>query len=277
MKNSNEKDAQSRGQIKSVDKAIDILQALAAEKAGMQLNEIARNLRINISTAHHLLDTLKRRGLVDQDKRSDAYLLGYNFLDLALQFLSQTDLYSASLEPIRTLRDNAGETSYLNVLKHGRIISLIELAGTKPVQAKRASTPESPDLYATSSGKLLLAYLPMEQTRAILSSMPLVSFTPHTIVDPDVLQEEMETIRQQGVALDQEEHILGVSCIDAPIFNYQGECLASVSLSYPTPAMSGRTEELLQLVVHAAAQISRKLGYFSHDAEGHKSIAVSSQ
>jgi IclR family KDG regulon transcriptional repressor len=266
MKNSDEEVAESRGQIKSVDKAIDILQVLAAEKAGMQLNEITRKLRINISTAHHLLDTLKRRGLVDQDKRSEAYFLGYNFIDLALKFLSQTDLYSASLEPIHTLRDNAGETSYLNVVKHGRIISLIELAGNRPVQAKRSSMPESPDLYATSSGKLFLAYLPMEQSRALLSSMTLVRFTPHTIVDPDLLQAELETIRQQGFAFDQEEHLLGVACIDAPVFNYQGKCLASASLSYPAPGMSGRTEELLPLVVHAAAQISRQLGYFSHSA-----------
>lgn len=268
-------DTQARGQIKSVDKAIDILQVLASEKAGMQLNEIVRRLHINGSTAHHLLDTLRQRGFVDQHSQTGAYLLGYNFIGLALKFLSQTDLSSASIEVIRDLRDRSGETSYLNVLRNQEVISLIELIGTRPVQARHSSSSEHCDIYATSSGKLLLAYLPVAQSIAILSSISLTAFTPHTITNLDALQKEMQTIRQQGHAFDREEHILGVSCIDAPVFNYHRECVASVSVSYPATSAVERNEELLGFVVHAAARISSNLGYSSHLEEDGKDITVS--
>ncbi len=275
MKEGNVEDTQARGQIKSVDKTIDILQVLASEKAGLQLNEIARRLHINSSTTHHLLDTLKQRGFVEQHSQMGTYLLGYNFVGLALKFLSQTDLFSASIEVVRDLRDRSGETSYLNVLKNREVISLIELTGTRPVQARHSSFSEYCDIYATSSGKLLLAYLPVAQSIAILSSVSLTAFTPHTITDLDALQKEMETIRQQGYAFDREEHIPGVSCIDAPIFNYQGECLGSVSVSYPANSAVERNEELLNFVVHAAAKISNNLGYSSHLREGGQATIVS--
>lgn len=262
MKEDYVEDTQSRGQIKSVDKAIDILQVLGPEKEGLQLNELARRLRINISTAHHLLDTLKQRGFVDQHKQTGAYLLSYNLIRLALTFLSKTDIYSASIDTIRELRDLSGETSYLSVLKNREIITLIELVGTRPVQARRVDLLGQMNLHATASGKLLLAHLPEEQCVALLSSFPLTKFTPYTITDLEELRKEMETIRKQGYAIDREEHILGVSCIDAPIFNYLGACQAAVSISYPTPTVE-RTDELLRLVIAAAAKISRNLGYIS--------------
>jgi DNA-binding IclR family transcriptional regulator len=276
MKDSCVEDSQARGQIKSVDKAIDILLVLASENAGMQLNEIAKKLHINSSTAHHLLDTLKQRGFVDQHHQTGAYLLGYNFVGLAMTFLSQTDLFSASADPIRALRDHTGETTYLNVLNGRQIISLIELTGTRPVQARRSGSSGGSDLYATSSGKLLLAHLSIEQSTAILSSLSFIQFTPYTITNLDTLRKEMVAIRQQGYALDQEEHIPGVSCIDAPVFNYQGECVASASISYPATSLAERNKELLGAVLSAAAKISRNLGYFSQPAEDYTSISVRS-
>jgi DNA-binding IclR family transcriptional regulator len=248
-----------RGQIKSVDKAVDILQVLAPEKDGLQLNEIARRLQINTSTAHHLLDTLKQRGFVDQQKQTGAYLLGYHFISLALQFLSKMDLFSASIDPLRDLRDRSGETSYLTVLKGLDCTSLIELPGTKPLQARRGGPSEQSSLHATASSKLLLAYLPVEQSLALLSSSSLTPFTPNTITNLENLQRELVAIRQQGYALDREEHLPGVSCIAAPIFNYQGECVATASISYPTSATE-RNQELLELVIDAGRTISRNLG-----------------
>lgn len=249
-----------RGQIKSVDKAVDILQVLAPEKDGLQLNEIAKRLQINTSTAHHLLDTLKQRGFVDQQKHTGAYLLGYHFIGLALQFLSKMDLFSASIDALRDLRDSSGETSYLTVLKGLECISLIELPGTKPLQARRSGSSEQSSLHATASGKLLLAYLPAEQSLTLLSSSSLTPFTPNTIINLEVLQRELEVIRQQEYALDREEHLPGVSCIAAPIFNYQDECVATASISYPASATE-RNQELLELVIDAARTISRNLGY----------------
>ncbi|GCE29551.1 IclR family transcriptional regulator [Dictyobacter alpinus] len=261
-------ETQARGHIKSVDKAIDILQVLAPESAGMQLNEIARSLQINSSTAHHLLDTLKQRGFVDQHEQTGAYKLGYQFIGLAMMFLSQTDLFSASSDIVRELRDLSGETTYLNVLNNRQIVPLIELTGTRPVQARRSPSGGS-ELYATSSGKLQLAYLPARQFADILASEPLKQFTPNTIADRDALQKEMEIIRQQGYALDREEHIPGVLCIDAPVFNHQKECIATVSVSYPATSLTERNEELRHLVIQAARQISQKLGYRTHSIDTH--------
>src|SRR5262245_45890783 len=94
--------------IRSVDKAVDILEVLAREGRGLPLGEIASRLQLNASTVHHLMTTLKRRGLVAQDERSKAYRIGYHLVALVNRFLSGTDLYPAAIGPVEELRDRAG-------------------------------------------------------------------------------------------------------------------------------------------------------------------------
>ncbi|MCD6059367.1 MAG: Transcriptional regulator IclR [Thermomicrobiales bacterium] len=249
----------ANGTIRSVDKVIDILELLGRESRGLPISELAGRLRLNVSTAHHLLATLKARGLVAQDERTKAYRIGSGLVALVSRFLLGTDLYPAAVAAVEQLRNVTGETSYLSVFQDGEINVMVALTGLRPVQARRMHRPGQSNLHSTASGKLLLAYQPPEQAAALLAEVDRPQFTPHTITDLDELLRELAVIRSQGYALDREEDYIGVQCVAAPVFDGNGDCVASVSVSYPA-ASAERTEELIRLVRDAAEKISVNLG-----------------
>lgn len=247
------------GTIRSVDKVIDILEALGRESHGLPLGELAKRLDLNASTAHHLLATLKARGLVAQDERNKTYRIGYRLVALVNRFLQGTDLYPAGIRPVEELRDRSGETSYLTVFQGHDAAGIITLTGARPVQARRIQRQGQSSIHSTATGKIHLAYLAEDEATALLRARGMAAFTPHTVTDVEQLLQELLTVRQRGYALDSEEDYVGVECIAVPVFGAAGECLAAVSVSYPA-ASPERTAELIQLVAEAARTISANLG-----------------
>lgn len=253
------RDGRAATTIRSVEKAIDILESLGRESQGLQISDLSASLGINVSTTHHLLATLKARGLVAQDERSKTYRIGSKLVAIVNDFLAGADLYPAAIGPVEELRDRSGETSYLSVFQNGEVGVMISLTGSRPVQARRLHRPGQSNLHSTASGKLLLAHQPPAQAAAWLAANAREPFTPHTITDLDQLLAELDAIRDQGFALDRQEDYLGVQCVAAPVIDGAGRCVASVSVSYPT-ASAERTAELIGMVGAAARRISANLG-----------------
>ena len=249
----------ANGTIRSVDKVVDILEVLSRESRGLALGELAKRLDLNASTAHHLLGTLKARGIVAQDERTKTYRIGYRLVSLVSRFLSGTELYPAAIGPVEELRDRSGETSYISAFQGSEVAVIIALTGARPVQARRFHRPGQSNLHSTATGKVLLANLPPEDAEAALAGSELAKFTPNTITDRQRLHAELELIRSRGYAIDREEDYVGVECVAVPIFDASEECVAAVSVSYPA-APGERTEELIRLVIDSAAKISANLG-----------------
>ena len=247
------------GTIRSVEKVIDILELLCQESPGLPLSELAGRLDLNASTAHHLLATLKARGLVTQDERSKAYRIDFRLVSMINRFLSGTDLYPAGIGPVEALRDQSGETSYLTAFQGQGVTGIITLTGARPVQARRVQRQGQSSTHSTATGKIYLAYVLKGGAAEFLHGREMVAFTPHTITDPALLLAELDVVRERGYALDSEEDYLGVECIACPVFDASGVCVASVSISYPL-APAERTAELIALVTEAATRISANLG-----------------
>jgi DNA-binding IclR family transcriptional regulator len=243
-----------------VDKAMDILEALAGESQGLGLRETANRLGFNESTTHHLIATLRRRGFVDQDPQTKAYRLGYSLVRLVNEFLADADVSALSIGPIRELRDASGDTAYLTLLQGRELFVAFEARGLRPIQTYRQRLPGQTILHSCASGKTLLAHLAPSESEAFLSTTPLTKFTANTIATLDELLAELAAIRQQGYAFDREELLDGLACIAAPVFDRDGTCVATASVAYPA-IQSGRRDELVRLVTETAATISLNLGY----------------
>ena len=252
--------AAPNGHIRSLDKAVDILELLAGAPRGLSLAEIARRLGFNTSTTHHLVATLRSRGILDQDPETRAYRLGYHLVSLINAFVSEADIYALGAGPTRELRDASGDTAYLTVLQERDAFVVFEAPGIHPVQTWRPRSPGQIVLHGNASGKTLLAHLPEEQRATLLAQMAMTRFTPHTITTREELEAELASIRAQGYALDREEWLLGLACVAAPIFDRNGVCVATSSVAYPA-VQSERRDELIIRVVDTAAKISLTLGY----------------
>ena len=117
-------------------------------------------------------------------------------------------------------------------------------------------------LYRTALGKALVAFLPPEEREQLARTLRFQEFTPNTITSAEQLTRELNAIRKTGYAVDNEESVLGLRCIAAPIVDRKGIAVAAVSISGPTSRItSEKTAYLGNLVKSAAHEISLRIAF----------------
>jgi IclR family KDG regulon transcriptional repressor len=117
-------------------------------------------------------------------------------------------------------------------------------------------------LHCTGVGKVLLSGMTNDEIDRVIAERGLKKYTPNTITNRNDLFEEIERVRNEGVAYDHEELNIGVKCIAAPIFNRAGRVVASVSISGPGQRFLSEKIHLFESEVKTAGyEISRGLGF----------------
>ncbi|MFC3894511.1 IclR family transcriptional regulator [Lentzea rhizosphaerae] len=250
----------SAAQVQSVDRAISVLELLAQGEAG--ITEIAGELGVHKSTVSRLVSVLEARGLVEQLGERGKYAIGFGVVRLAGAATGRMDLTKLGQPVCQTLADSFGETVNIAVHDAGVAINITQARGSAAVSAVNWIGQRTP-LHATSSGKVLLAHLPVEERKRLVS-LPLDAYTEHTVVDPDRLLAELETVAAQGYAACFEELELGLHAVAVPVRGHRGEVVAAMSASGPSYRLSRqRVEEIVPAMTTAAADLSAQLGYFA--------------
>ncbi|MFJ5984166.1 IclR family transcriptional regulator [Lentzea sp. NPDC092896] len=250
----------SAAQVQSVDRAISVLELLAQGEAG--ITEIAGELGVHKSTVSRLVSVLESRGLVEQLGERGKYAIGFGVVRLAGAATGRMDLTKLGQPVCQTLADSFGETVNIAVHDAGVAINITQARGSAAVSAVNWIGQRTP-LHATSSGKILLAYLPDDE-RKRLASQPLDSYTENTVVDASQLLVELKAIAAQGFAACFEELELGLHAVAVPVRGHRGEVVAAMSASGPSYRLSRqRVEEIVPTMTSAAADLSAQLGYFA--------------
>jgi len=247
--------------VQSVERTLDLLEALA-EMGEAGIAQLSGRVGLHASTVHRLLSTLIARGYARQNPETGRYLLGLKPLDVARAVRDHLDLRMESLPVLRELMRKSGETANLAVLDDHHLVYLEQVSAPGWMLRMFVQVGARAPLHSTASGKVLLAHLPPESLRAMLSSYRLVPYASRTIVDMGVLLDELEEVRQQGYATDQGEQEEGVSCIAGPVRDHTGEVVAAISISGPWIRITpDRVPLLVPLVLGACARLSAALGY----------------
>lgn len=251
----------SEGVVKSAKKIFHILEELARNGGKMKLKDISKNLGYPPSTTHRLLNTLTELGYVDQDPTSSDYNIGVKVLSLASSTLSGLDLGNIALNYLCALRDRTGETANL-VVNDGNESLYIQKAESRAMVRVFALIGKRAPLHATGVGKVMLADKQWGEVREIFAETGTPRITKYTITDLDEMKLELEKIRRRGYAYDNEECELGAFCVAAPVRDYTGKVIASMSVSIPTNRFSKITKEMLiKEVLTQSSKLSIKLGY----------------
>ncbi len=247
-------------QVRSVARALDILNALGESQGGVGVIELAEHIRLNASTTHRLLSTLLEYSFVRQDADNKKYLLGSQSLRLGYTALSHFDIRNDSLDLLRELSESVQELTNLALLTGDEVMYVAQVPASRPVQMFTQLGSRLP-LYCTGVGKAILAHLSDDEAHAKLN-IELLAYTEHTIVDRATMKAELVTIRQRGYAVDNEEREVGVRCIAAPIFRADGTVMGAVSVSGPSVRIStDRVEEYSRHVLTIASSISKRIGF----------------
>jgi DNA-binding IclR family transcriptional regulator len=248
--------------IQSVDRALRILEAMAAEERPLGLGEIGARVNLHVSTVHRLLATLRARRFVEQDESTGRYRIGTMALKVGGSFLSGIDLRESLRPLLEILAAKSAETANLVILQGLEAVYVDHVIGTKVAKLFTQVGQRVP-LHCTAVGKALLAFAPPQERVALSSRMTLTRFTKKTFVTRKALAEELMAVRAAGYAVDREEHEDGVACLAAPVFDSSGRVAAAIGVSGPSGRVLTLVGVLAKTVQTCAAQASRSLGYSS--------------
>lgn len=246
--------------IGSLTKGLIIMETLM-ERDQIGVTELGKILGVNKSSAYRLLSTLEERGFVEQESSTGKYKLGMKLAGFGMKVINGMEINDIARPFLRKLTEETRETSGIGILTNGLGIVIDKQNSQEKISANLEIGMAEP-LYCTALGKALLSGLSEEERLNLLSSHTLHAYTPKTLTEPDQILEEIRRTEARGVAIDDEEHSLGMRCIAAPVRNSRGNVIAAVGISGPLMRIRTETlDEYMRIVKSVSRDLSRKLGY----------------
>jgi IclR family acetate operon transcriptional repressor len=250
---------QQSSSIQALDRALDVLEALAGHE-GITLTELADYLDQSAATMHRVLATLELRHYVESNPERQEWFVGPEAFRLGSAFLRRTNIVERSRPVMRDLMVRTGETSNLGIERDGDVLFVSQVETHETIRAFFPPGTRSP-LHASGIGKALLSTFDQERFGAFIKNAKFTRFTDKTLTSPEQLRDAVDQIRQRGYSLDDEERTIGMRCVAASIVNSYGEAVAGISISGPTIRMPDtKVREIGKWVVEAAFELSQRLG-----------------
>lgn len=246
--------------VRAVERALLIMNCFDNEHPERGISEIAQVVGLHKATAYRIVTTLVNYGYLEWVEDGQKYRLGLELASLGFKVIQRMDLRREALPFMKQLVQEWDETCDLSIFDQGKVFYIEILRGDHALTISAAVGQRLP-AHCTASGKLFLAYLPESELDSVLEQ-PMESYTDNTITSPDELRRQLEIIRDQGYAVDNEEYELGVCAVSAPIFNRRGNIIAAVGSPSPTSRMTPeRITEIADAFKSAAQAISHRMGF----------------
>lgn len=247
-------------QVQALTRGLLLLEWLAESRDGMSLTDLAQQVGLAPSTTHRLLNTLDKRGFVYQDVERSRWYVGVKAFSVGNAFLTGRNVVVQARPFLRSLMEQAGETTNLAVLNDGEAVILAQEECREMMRMLVPLGSRAP-IHASGVGKALLAALPDAELAAILHQHGLPRVTDNSIDSPDKLRAAIKEIRARHYAYDDEEHTIGMRCVAATIHDEYTHPLAAISISGPRSRIPDeRVPVLGGLVVEMAAAITNAVG-----------------
>jgi DNA-binding IclR family transcriptional regulator len=246
--------------ITALQRGLRLLHLFSESPRGLTAKQVAGLSRLPVSTVHRFLANLETSGFLNCG--SDGfYHLGIACFAIGQAALGQLDIRRLSLPQLQELNQQTRETIHLTV-RHGLSAVYVEKLDSPEQLRIHSRLGAAVPLYCTAVGKVMLAYMPMDERSNVIRQLDIKRVTPNTAGSVQELEAELHRVRKNGYACDLEEHELHIRCIAAPIWDHAGAVHASLSITAPVVRMPvSRLRQLAPLIQAAGLQISRELGY----------------
>ena len=253
-------DRENKYRVTSLDKALLILEIVIDQGRDLSITEICQKLGMMKGTVHRVLSTLVARKFIQQNSKSKMYGLGVRTLEIGIDSKREKFLRIAMAPFLMKLYETCGETVNAAVWEYTAIRYIYRLESEELLRISTTAGARFPG-YCAATGKILLSYFTNEDIRQIYSlNKALKKYTNNTITSVDELIREIDKVRVRKVAIDDEEALVGVYCVAAPILNSKGECVAAISISAPKNRVTAKTgDTLANLISETARRISTSL------------------
>lgn len=251
--------------VQTLMKALELLNYLAKHTGnlGAGISELSEASGLGKSTVHRLLDTLQYYGYIEKSSETNRYRLGWELYKIGQAVPAQNQLFNIDRTHLLELGKKVNETIDYGTIKGKETIIISKMEHTNSGMNTYIGPGEYESIHATALGKVMISEYSSEEMYALFDEKEkLPTYTPHTITTVSELIHEIETVRNQGYGVNNEEYWIGMYCLARPIRNYTGQIVAAVSASIPTFRMNDQKKEfVLAELKETALKISKELGY----------------
>ncbi|MGF6303782.1 IclR family acetate operon transcriptional repressor [Paraburkholderia sp. WC7.3g] len=246
---------------RTAGRVLDILEVVAASGRGLALHELSALLKAPKSSLLPLLRTLHQRGYLTHDD-SGVYHLGVQLLSLRNQARGELDLREVSRSELQGLSRETGEATLLATLSddHTAILYIDKMESVHRIRFA-AGIGERRPLHSTSSGRVLLAFMPDSERDAVIKAIKLERYTEETLITELALRAELERVRAQGYCINIDQATVGRCAIAAPVFDCDGQAVAAIVLGAPKERALQHLDQWVAEVCRAAGTVSGRLGH----------------
>jgi DNA-binding IclR family transcriptional regulator len=245
--------------VKSLDRAIDVVEALAHHPDGVSVTGLAASMNLPKSSVFRVLNTLRTRGYVQQNPASERYSLSFKFLSLARSVAQENDLRNIASPYLKELRNATGETVHLAV-PIGHAMVYIDKVESESSVRLSSQIGQLANFHSTALGKAYLSALPLEEREAFVANLTLERCTERTLVTRQDLLDELERCTRQQFAIDNVENEDGVRCVGAAVKVSGGDPVAAISISAPSSRFTKRRATAVgPICARTAGEISSHL------------------
>ncbi|MCI8430058.1 MAG: IclR family transcriptional regulator [Lachnospiraceae bacterium] len=245
---------------RTVQRAVQILSCIAAHPEGVSLDELCEQFSLPKTSAYDILVTLVQEGMLStKSGPKQLYQIGIFAYRIGMSYPDADDTLKLIASELTELAHISDRTAFFGKLSGKEVVYILKEVPENPI-ITTATVGSTAPLYCTSLGKTLLAFLPEEQSNALLSDMEIQPRTRYTLKSPEELSRDLDLIRTRGYALDFREYEEHMVCASAPVYQRNGTLEGAVSISgFYRP--EDDYEKAGELIRRQAARISRLLGY----------------
>lgn len=259
-----------------VEDTIHVLETFLDGDDRLTLAQITQLSGLSKNKTFRILSTLEKHRFVERDA-TGAYYLGVRLVDFGEQARNELDLLEASRPVLDWLQEETRESIFLGVI-NGQEALCVDMRDSPHSIRLYAEVGRRAPLFAGGVPKVLLAFMPETERKALLDSLELKEITPYTITDRPALEDMLARIRKQGYVVTADDLDEGAHSISAPVFDHRGQAVAAISVAGPSNRFTDdHIRRYIALVREGAARISRNLGYCDPGLEPDRPTKVTPQ
>lgn len=246
----------------ALEQGLQILERFGQGVERMRLSEIAREIGISRSSAFRLVYTLQALGYLERDDDTKSYRLGPRVLSLGYAFLASKDVVELARPILERLRDETDCSAHIGILDGTEVVYVGRIASRQTVATNITVGSRLP-AYATTMGRMLLAYRSEAEVKRLYGRAKLQRFSPRTPANYEELAVALAGDRTRGYALSHSGFEAGIASAAAPVFGAAGTIVAAINVSGPDGAVPRQVFDsaVRDAVCAAARAISNQLGY----------------
>jgi IclR family pca regulon transcriptional regulator len=253
--------ARDKYHIAALERGLDVLESFSRESPSLSMTEIADLAGLSKSTAFRVAHTLEELGYLNRDPETKRYRPGLKVLRLGFSALNSLEMGQIAQPFLKALSAQSGNTTNMTI-RDDKDIVYIARNKTQEILSLDLHLGSRLPVHCTSQGKAQLIDLSMEEVNQLLGPGPYPMLGPNTITTLDDLVTELERVRRQGYAINDQELAAGIRSVAAPVRGPERKVIAAINISVPSARASRKELEdtLAPMAIEAARQISLALG-----------------